>query len=87
MLKINGVYCDFLTDTGAERTIVHKILIPEEWWSTIIPTNLTMVVASGTEAPLLGELDCNIELGKHLLLFVFWSRLTLMPLACLEWAF
>ena len=49
--KINGVYFDFLTDTDAERTIVHKSLIPEEWWNTIIPTNLTLVVALG--APLL----------------------------------
>ena len=60
----NQIIDDFLTDTGAERTIVHKSLIQEEWWSTIIPTYLTMVVASGTEAPLLGELDCNIKLGN-----------------------
>lgn len=64
--KINGLYCDFLTDTGAERTIVHKNLIPENMWNTIIPTFLTMVVASGVETPLVGELDCNIELGGTL---------------------
>lgn len=64
--RINGVYCDFLTDTGAQRTIVQKKLIPEEMWYTILPTTLTMVMAAGAEVPLFGELDCNIELGGTL---------------------
>ena len=61
--KVNGVYSDFLADTGAERTVIHEQLIPKEHRSAIMPTGLTLLVASGIEAVLSGELDCNIQLG------------------------
>ena len=61
---MNGVYSDFLADTGAERTVIHERLVPLELKHHILPTFLTLLVASGTEVVLSGELDCDIQLGN-----------------------
>ncbi len=62
--KVDGVYSDFLADTGAERTVIHERLVPLELKHHILPTFLTLLVASGTAVVLSGELDCDIQLGN-----------------------
>ena len=62
-LKINGSYCDFLTDTGAERTIINSRMIPSSMRHSVQPSGLTLLVATGIVSSVLGEMDCDITLG------------------------
>ena len=61
--KIDNVYCEFLADTGAERTIIHESMIPADKRHLIIPTLMTIMIADGSVTPVLGEYRCGITLG------------------------
>ena len=62
--KINGRECEFLTDTGATRTVLDFGCLTKQEQNQIIPSETAMMAANGTPIEVMGKLSMKIQLGN-----------------------
>ena len=63
--KIDGIDCNFLTDTGASRTVVNARIIPEERMKAVKPFHSVVITANGSCANIVGSLKVRLRIGDY----------------------
>ena len=62
--KIDGVSCNYLLDTGSNRTIIHERMIPLHERVRIKPTQFNVLTATGDLANISGVKRCKLQIGN-----------------------
>ena len=62
--KIDDVSCNYLLDTGSNRTIIHERMIPPHERVNIKPTEFNVLTATGELANISGVKRCKLQIGN-----------------------
>ena len=62
--KIDGVSCNYLLDTGSNRTIFHERMIPVQKRGYIKLSKFNVLTATGELASITGEKRCKLQIGN-----------------------
>ena len=63
--SIDDVSCEYLTDTGASKTVIHERLLNRSRTKDILPFDSIVLTADGSCANILGSLKVKLEMHEH----------------------